>query len=630
MKLNLYMFLLLFILIFLNISDAFSNEEDGDIPKLQNPISESYIKDNITKSKPRMVFNAQIVEDIKRKIKTDPVIGNMYEAIQLNACEILNEPLLERVQTGRRILSVSRNMLYRINMLGVVYLIENDGRILERINSEVLAVCNFSDWNPSHYLDVAEMSMAVALALDWTCDQLPESTISLAKKSLIEKGIYPGWPEHGGKNQWWVTHENNWNQVCNGAMIAASIAIADEDPGLAARTIKRSLDGLPHALKQYLPDGVYPEGPGYWTYGTSYSVLTAAILETAFGSDFGYSNYPGFVESAMFKVLCTSPSGSYYNFADCGDKRSKEGDVVLAWFAAKTGNPLFYEKERFLLSPEQMNLNRLSGAALAWMSQYNEGTIKQAPEVWFGRGDNPLVVFRDDNDGRDYYFAAKGGSGTVSHGNLDAGSFIFELDGVRWSIDPGVQPYYDLEKTGFDLWSQCQECDRWKLLTKNNFGHSTLTVNDKLHIVDGHATIIDFKKGEKPEVTIDLTPTFKGQLKEAKRRFIKDGTSSLLIEDNIDVNEETEYVTWQLITVADVEIVKFGAILKQDGKELQLNNLSHPHIMLKVVVLDPPPFKLDKHIKDLKRIELQIPVSFNDGKSGAMKIRVRLESKKAY
>jgi len=248
MKLNLYMFLLLFILIFLNISDAFSNEEDGDIPKLQNPISESYIKDNITKSKPRMVFNAQIVEDIKRKIKTDPVIGNMYEAIQLNACEILNEPLLERVQTGRRILGVSRTMLTRVNMLGVVYLVDNDSAILERINQEVLAVCNFSDWNPSHYLDVAEMSMAVALALDWTYDQLPETTIQIAKKALIEKGIYPGWPEHGGSKQWWVTHPNNWNQVCNGGMIAASIAIADDDPELAAKTIKRALDGLPHAL----------------------------------------------------------------------------------------------------------------------------------------------------------------------------------------------------------------------------------------------------------------------------------------------------------------------------------------------------------------------------------------------
>jgi len=621
------------ILLFLTLhpfGDILGKAQESDIPKLQNPISESYVRKNIKKTTPRLVFNAQIVEDLKIKIKIDPVTANMYKVIQGNAYEILDKPLLERVQTGRRILTISRTMLFRVNMLGVVYLVDNDSAILERINQEVLAVCNFSDWNPSHYLDVAEMSMAVALALDWTCDQLPETTICLVKKALIEKGIYPSWPEHGGRQQWWVTSHNNWNQVCNGGMIAASIAIADEEPKLAAQTIKRSLDGIPYALSQYLPDGIYPEGPGYWSYGTSFSVVTAAMLETSFGTDFGHKEYPGFMESAMFKVMCNSPSGLYFNFADCGDKRGIEGDIVLAWFAAKTGNAIFYERDRFLISPEEMHLGNLSGAALAWMSQYEELSSEVPPKEWFGRGTNPIAVFKDEEGGRNYYFAAKGGSGLVSHGNLDAGSFVFELDGVRWVIDPGVQPYHELEKTGFDLWGQCQECDRWKLLTKNNFGHSTLTVNDKLHVVDGHATIIDFKKGYQPEVTIDLTPTFKGQLKNAKRKFIKDGTSSLLIEDNIEVNEETKYVTWQLITVADVEIVKFGAILKQDGKELQLNNLSHPHIVLKVVALDPPPFKLDKHIKDLKRIELQIPVSFNDGKSGAMKIRVRLESKKAY
>ncbi|MEA1877022.1 MAG: hypothetical protein U9N86_09155 [Bacteroidota bacterium] len=42
--------------------------------------------------------------------------------------------------------------------------------------------------------------MAVALALDWTYDQLPETTISEAKEALIEKGIKPSWPEYEGEN----------------------------------------------------------------------------------------------------------------------------------------------------------------------------------------------------------------------------------------------------------------------------------------------------------------------------------------------------------------------------------------------------------------------------------------------
>ena len=107
---------------------------------------------------------------------------------------------------------------------------------------------------------------------------------------------------------------------------------------------------MPHALVQYAPDGVYPEGSTYWGYGTGFSVLTIAMLESAFGHDFGISGVPGFMESAMFRSLCNAPSGWYYNFADCGDKRSEQGDLTLAWFATKTGNKTFFEKERFLRS----------------------------------------------------------------------------------------------------------------------------------------------------------------------------------------------------------------------------------------------------------------------------------------
>jgi hypothetical protein len=276
-----------------------SSSGDEDIPKLENPMSVQYLKKNLRKSQPRLVLNAQTEKNLRNELKTDPVVQNMYKAIQLNAAEIQNEPLLERIQTGRRLLSVSREMLYRMNMLGMVYRIDKDPKVLARINNEVVAVCSFSDWNPSHYLDVAEMSMAVAIALDWTAGKLPKSTIELAKTALIEKGIKPSWPE-SGNSPGWAYGSNNWNQVCNGGMIAASIAIAEEDPELASKTIHRALDGLPHSLVEYMPDGVYPEGSTYWSYGTSFSVTTAAMLESAFGTDFGHFEYP-----LLKKVLCS-------------------------------------------------------------------------------------------------------------------------------------------------------------------------------------------------------------------------------------------------------------------------------------------------------------------------------------
>ena len=597
--------------------------DQGGISTLENPITVQYLKKNLRKSHPRLVLNSSIEKGLKAKIKSDPLVRNMYNAIKLNAGQLHDKPFLERIQTGRRLLSVSREMLYRMNMLGMVYRIEEDPKILQRINDEITAVCNFTDWNPSHFLDVAEMSLAVALALDWTMGDLPKATEELAIRALIDKGIKPGWPEDG-KNPGWAYGNNNWNQVCNGGMIAASIAIAEKDPELAVKTIRRALDGLPRSLASYMPDGVYPEGSTYWDYGTSFSVVTIAMLESAFGKDFGYSDYPGFKESALFRVLCNAPSGWYYNFADCGDKRGTNGDAVLAWFATKTGNKTFFERERFLMPVDRMRrLARLDGAALVWISQYKERSDIEIPTAWKGDGPNPIVIFTGgEDDPHQYYFGGKGGRGTVNHGNMDGGSFIFELDGIRWVIDPGNQDYYELEKTGFNLWGSCQDCERWTLLTKNNYGHSTLTVDDQLHVVDGLATIKEFSGGSNPEATIDLTPAFKGHLARAERTFTKDTYNSLIIEDNIELLDSTKVITWQLVTQADVEYTDCGVNLLQEGKKLKVENLSHPELSFSIVSLHPAPLKLDRQIKGLKRVELRIPAWIIQDKKDRIKIRL--------
>ena len=77
-----------------------------------------------------------------------------------------------------------------------------------------------------------------------------------------------------------------------------------------------------------------------------------------------------------------------------------------------------------------------------------------------------------------------------------------------------------------------------------------------------------------------------------------------------------------MITTADVEFVKGGAILKQDGKTLKLENLSHPELDVTMVSLYPAPLKLDRQIEGLKRLEIRIPAWTIQG--GKTNIKVRL------
>jgi len=593
--------------------------QHAQIPKLENPVTVEYLKKNLAKKSPKLILTPAIEKEIKLKLKSDVLIQNYFGYLKNQADSILEKPLLKHELEGFRLLAVSREMVERMGILCMVYRLEKKPEMLARINNELLAVCNFADWNTQHFLDVAEMSFAVALAIDWTGEFLPKSTVQLAKKSLIEKGINPSY-NVGGERMGWINGTNNWNSVCHGGMVAASLAIADVEPELAAKTIAGALDKLPNSLKEYAPDGIYPEGPTYWGYGTSYAVMASNALATALRSDFGISQSPGFMESADFNLYVTAPSGYFFNFADSGDKKDGDDSVLRAWFAAKTGDGLYFDKA-FFEKPEKAG--RFAGPGLVWLTQFKQLKTSELPLNWHGNGANPVAVFRNaDNDPNQYFLAVKGGKANLSHGNMDAGTFVFELDGVRWVIDPGNQSYYPLNRIGFKLSDHSQEGERWTLLTKKNQGHSTITVNDARFLVNGQATFTGFKDSETPEVTIDMTPLYGNNLKSLTRRFVKESNQSVLIEDRFEINDSTKTITWGLMTQADVQPTKNGAILKQDGKSLKLEILSHPGLSVSVISLDPPPLKIDKTIDNLKRIEIRIPAWIVE--NGKMNLKVRL------
>ena len=222
-----------------------------------------------------------------------------------------------------------------------------------------------------------------------------------------------------------------------------------------------------------------------------------------------------------------------------------------------------------------------------------------------------MAIFRDSEN--DFYLATKGGAASISHGNMDAGSFIFELNGVRWSIDPGNQPYYPLNKIGFNLAGRCQGCPRWTLLTKHNMGHSTVTVNNALFNANGYAPLINFKSGDQPEVTFDMSDILNGQVTSATRRFVKEHHQSVLIEDRMVPSDSTRSITWAMMTLADVQPIDNGAVLRQDGKELTLTIIEPKNLNISVISLDPPPLEIDKRIENLKRIEFTVPAYFHSG-----------------
>jgi hypothetical protein len=105
---------------------------------------------------------------------------------------------------------------------------------------------------------------------------------------------------------------NNWNQVCWGGMTLGALAVADDQPSPASEILTEAKASIHHGLEAYLPEGVYPEGPGYWGYGTSYQVLMISALQSALGADWGLADSPGLRQSAEWQTRETSPLGKYF------------------------------------------------------------------------------------------------------------------------------------------------------------------------------------------------------------------------------------------------------------------------------------------------------------------------------
>ncbi len=493
---------------------------------------------------------------------------------------------LERKLTGVRLLNVSREALRRIFYLSYGYRMTGDQRYSERAIKEMLNVCTFSDWHPDHFLDVAEMTMAVAIGYDWLYDNISEKDRRNIATAVKEKAFAPS---KINKYNYFYRRAYNWNQVCNAGLLYGAIAFKDELPEEADEIISKCIESNPKALDCYLPDGGYPEGYGYWSYGTTSEILLIDALLTSFGTDFGIMPSKGFLDTAKFMTFMTAPSGRCFNFSDTEDQ--SHGNIASWWFAAHTGDTSLLGEEMKYLSSGNFKVGeiRLLPALPVFASRINDiDTVKMSANFWISHGVTPVFIYRSGWDSDDdSYLAIKGGSPSTTHAHMDAGSFVYEYNGERWASDLGMQSYNSLEGKGINLWDTKQDGQRWDILRMNNLYHNTLTVNNSKHIVDSHAPIIHtFTSNVRKGAVIDLTNTL-DVFKCAYRSVCLDSNDYLFVSDSITVGEDYADLIWIMVTEATPQIINDSIVLSKNGKEMIMTFDSSIRIQPKIWTNEP-------------------------------------------
>ncbi len=524
---------------------------------------------------PRLMLPRDEEERIRRLLVTDVTARSYRDALLRNGSRLLTQPPPERVLIGPRLLAVSRTVLERVTTLGLLHRIDGDPRWAVRARTELMAAAAFSDWNPDHFLDVAELCHAFAIGYDWMYDAFTADDRAQIRRALIEKGLQPAQQEYANRVSWTrATH--NWNIVCNGGIAMACLAIGDEEPGLAGTLLAQALSSLPRAIASYAPGGAWIEGPGYWEYATRYLVSTLGSLTSALGTDFGLGDSRGLSATGRFRIYVSGPTGLFFNFADAtartGDEPSlfwlarRYDDPVLAW-AARDGATLGASARDLLWYDSRGSASDL--AALPLDAQYEAAELAFFRSAW--------------NDKDALYVGFKGGNNAANHAHLDLGTFVLDALGQRWAVDLGPDDYNLPGYFG---------AERWTYERLKTSGQNTLMLDGADQDLKAAAPLTAFRTGADGGFAIaDLTAGYApgGATRVQRGMALRDGRSRVLIQDEIDTARPAD-LTWTMHTQASIEVTDGRAVLTQGGATLDARILAPADATFTVedLVIAPP------------------------------------------
>lgn len=557
---------------------------------------------------PRLFLTDGDLPRLQRRCREDPLLIRVMSAIRMQAERDLRKPLVRYEVVGRRLLDVSRTCLARVVRCAFLWRIDRDRRHLERAREEMLAAAGFSDWNPSHFLDTAEMTAALAIGYDWLFHELDAS----ARQSIRAAIVYNGLMAFQGNRR-----PDNWNQVCNGGMTLGALAVIEDEQVLAERIIVQAVADIPLALRAYEPDGVYPEGPMYWSYGTSFNLLMIAALESALGTDAGLTT-PALMSSAAYFAQMIGPTGRFFNYGDCNPKPVIEPS--LAWLAERSGDPrLAWSLRTTILHSDPSGIDRLMPFVPIWWQSGHASACPTENMHYVGHGRTPVAVHRSGWTADATYVAIKGGSASTNHAHMDAGSFVIDSDGVRWAGDLGMQDYHSLESHGIDLWNTDQASGRWSVFRIGSASHSVLQVDGERQRVSGSAPIVHH---DATSTIVDLTSVYAQQLASAQRciRLLPD--HAVVIQDSIAaLPGKPAVVRWAMLCETDATIVDpRTAVLTSAGKQRFVRVLSPGNTAIRMYPCEQPPSSFDTPNPGMRLIGFEVAVPA--GASATLMVRI--------
>lgn len=530
---------------------------------------------------PRLLINGNAWVGMKAKIEGYGPEGRaLLDRLKVMADRSLEEPLPKPLPQSGNWLEEARGVQRRLVSLSLAWRLFGDEAYLKRAITESRHVCAYESWNPSHFLDTAETALAVALVYDWLYDDLKPEDREALKAGLMKNALVFADPIYkevkldsnpADRRLWWAQRKSNWSQVCHTGLLAAALAVSEDQPELAQRVVRGVTAYLPVCMKMYEPDGAYPEGPGYWGYGTTFNVLAIALLESATGSDLGLGTVVStFGKTAPYRLYMDGPTRLIFNYADCVTQWESAISPAFVFLSARYQQPFCTAfawdrmNAEFARRLPQKEMNRFFPYYFFWLPSKPAQAPEPLPLDAHYAGEADVAVFRSAwGDTNAIYAGLKAGFNGAGHGHLDIGSFILDANGVRWSAELGSDDY------GLPGYFGPQ---RWNYFRLNNLGHSTLLINRQRQNPRAECPIVRFESTPAQTMAVaNLSAAQPGLVSKWSRALFLLDRNRVTVQDELEGLPDAALLEWQMITSAEIEIAegRRSAILKKAGKTLE-------------------------------------------------------------
>lgn len=565
---------------------------------------------------PRLLYTVEDASRVRKLLKNDLTVQKLQTAIIARADELLETPDMDLSDVSS--LGKSREYVNRLFTLGIAYRQTGDMKYVARVEESLALLCACPDWYPAHYLNVAEMTTAVAVVYDWMYDVLKPETKASVVEAIHRNAIENVLKEYEtGDSESWAKRETNWNVVCNTGMVLGALAVAEHYPEEAAVIVKNAARYMPNCLKHFAPDGVCYEGPAYYEYTNIYLSMCLKALDDNFADCFGLDALEGISKTAGYYVHTVSPSGLVFNFADVGREARSSASPLFFYFSRKFGLSEVADYYRNKLN-EVLESNHLPSwhfpLALAWYDDTPyDGSANEARMETFHNINDILVLRGDRRKEGSVHLMAKGGDPDMAHQQADGGSFVFESDGIRWLVDLGCDGY---SIPGF--WGY--HGPRWYYFRESSLSHNTLSIDGKCQYWGGTARFCEENPdNEKPSATYDMT-TLYPVAKSVKRTFTLEDDFTISVTDLVEAKGK-HILCWTAATDAEVRLKDGGVILEKNGKSVYINPIS-PAGALFTTEEAKPWTEYEKPLDGVTLIHCLVPVI------GKGEISIVLKSKK--